>query len=169
MDVFVREDDPVHLWCQCLPINHLLQTCVYVCVLYVCVRVIFQDGWSVCAALTANQSTSVQLTCWEAEYLPIPSHKHAHRRTFELLKHDENHATICYRLQITTSFLNFTMDAMETRTFRPSVLNGFPAIAMATDWLMGGTFSRSSSDMPILFFPPRVSETTETNRGQTLC
>lgn len=31
---------------------------------------------------------------------------------------------------------------------------------------MGGTFSRSSSGPPVLFFPPRVSETTETKRGQ---
>lgn len=60
------------------------------------------------------------------------------------------------------------MDAMETRMLRPSVLKGFPAIAMATDWLMGGTFSRSSSGPPDLFFPPRASDTTETN-GDQIC
>lgn len=62
MDVFVREDGPVHLWWQCIPINHLPWTCARA---RLCV--IFQDGWSVCAAPTVNQSPSVQLTCEEAE------------------------------------------------------------------------------------------------------
>lgn len=135
-----------------------------VCV-WVCVRVIFQDGWSVCVALTANQSTSQCSSPVRRQNTHSYNHTYMHFWTF---KNNGKHTKPSYHLIIKKLLQNFTMDAMETRAFRPSVLKGFPAIAMATDWLMGGTFSRSSSGPPVLFFPPRVSETTETN-GDQIC
>lgn len=63
--------------------------------MHVCVCVILQDGWSACVALTANQSTSAQLTCLEAQYPKIQSHTQMHFWTFETnKKHDDKTVVI---------------------------------------------------------------------------
>ncbi len=55
-----------------------------------------------------------------------------------------------------------TTEAIETSAFLAKVLKGFPAIAIATDWLMGVMLSGSSSGPPDLPLPPRESDTVKT-------
>lgn len=131
---------------------------VHVCVCEVC---FWMDVVHVCSWQLINQHLCSSPVGRQNiyRYRLKPTHGHV------LLNFERQQESLFSPLNppITDTQENLTKDAIDTRTFRPSVLKGFPAIAIAIDWLMGGMFSRSSTGSPVLFFPLRVSETVEAN------
>lgn len=152
MDVFVREDGPVHLCRQCLAINHLPQMCVF---MWMSVWVFFPP-FSFCG-MDEECVWFWQLINQHQCSSPVGNQNAQRTEPFRSFKTIQRSTTAILIQKL--KGINFTREAMEMRTLRPNVLKGFPAIAMATDWLIGGTFSRSSSVSLVLFLLARVSET----------